>query len=68
MRGHDTCRCPVLSVALPAEVEIAKRPDGSDWLLGSGGFGKVGAACRRSACLHCLLLLVCTQVLCELAV
>jgi hypothetical protein len=25
-----------------AEIEIAKRPDGSDWLLGSGGFGKVG--------------------------
>jgi hypothetical protein len=26
----------------PEEIEIAKRPDGSDWLLGSGGFGRVG--------------------------
>lgn len=24
-----------------AELEICKRPDGSDWELGSGGFGKV---------------------------
>ena len=28
----------------PAEIEICKRPDGSDWELGSGGFGKVCSA------------------------
>lgn len=26
-----------------AEIEICKRPDGTDWELGAGGFGKVGA-------------------------
>lgn len=25
----------------PAEIEICKLPDGSDWLLGEGNFGKV---------------------------
>jgi len=30
-----------------AELEIAKRPDGSDWELGSGGFGKVYKALRH---------------------
>lgn len=25
----------------PDEIEICKRPDGSDWLLGQGNFGKV---------------------------
>ena len=31
--------CPLLPDAA-AEIEIAKRPDGSPWELGSGGFGK----------------------------
>ncbi|KAI7837019.1 hypothetical protein COHA_009097 [Chlorella ohadii] len=31
----------------PEELEIAKRPDGSDWVLGSGGFGKVFKALRH---------------------
>jgi hypothetical protein len=26
---------------VPAEIQILKRPDGSDWQLGSGGFGTV---------------------------
>lgn len=26
----------------PDEIEICKRPDGKDWLLGEGSFGKVG--------------------------
>ena len=38
--GPTNGRHPLL--AHRAEIEIAKRPDGSDWLLGSGGFGKVG--------------------------
>ncbi|EFN54023.1 hypothetical protein CHLNCDRAFT_136066 [Chlorella variabilis] len=28
----------------PSEIQIAKRPDGSDWELGSGGFGKARLA------------------------
>lgn len=31
----------------PAEVEIVKRPDGSPWQLGSGGFGTVYKALRN---------------------
>ena len=27
------------------QIEICKRPDGSDWELGAGAFGKVWAAC-----------------------
>lgn len=30
----------------PEEIEIAKRPDGTDWILGQGGFGKVYKAMR----------------------
>lgn len=26
----------------PSEVEFCRRPDGSDWLLGEGSYGKVG--------------------------
>lgn len=26
----------------PSEIVICKRPDGTDWEIGSGGFGKVG--------------------------
>ncbi|KAI7838603.1 hypothetical protein COHA_007611 [Chlorella ohadii] len=33
----------------PDEIEICKRPDGSDWELGSGGFGKVYKALRHGA-------------------
>lgn len=50
---------------LSADLEIAKRPDGSDWVLGSGGFGKVGRPSARfgldflcaGACLHSVHLL-----------
>ncbi|KAL4437438.1 hypothetical protein ABPG75_004577 [Micractinium tetrahymenae] len=31
----------------PDELEVVKRPDGSDWLLGSGGFGKVYKGLRH---------------------
>ncbi|KAL4437441.1 hypothetical protein ABPG75_004580 [Micractinium tetrahymenae] len=31
----------------PSEIQIVKRPDGSDWSLGSGGFGKVYKALRH---------------------
>ena len=39
------------------QIEICKRPDGSDWELGAGAFGKVRAACMaqhipHSACRH----------------
>lgn len=38
---RDLSGCvPLLNLA-PAEIEICRRPDGSDWELGSGGFGKV---------------------------
>lgn len=37
---QPTCCRPLVF----AEIEICKRPDGSDWELGSGGFGKVGGA------------------------
>ena len=31
----------------PDEIEICKRPDGSEWILGTGSFGQVrGAGCR----------------------
>lgn len=30
-----------------AEIQIAKRPDGSDWELGSGGFGMVYRGLRN---------------------
>jgi hypothetical protein len=30
-----------------AELEIAKRPDGSDWMIGSGAFGQVYKAFRN---------------------
>jgi len=30
-----------------AEIQVMKRPDGSDWELGSGGFGKVFKALRN---------------------
>ena len=33
-----------LHLLVSAEIEICKRPDGSDWELGTGGFGKVGGA------------------------
>ncbi|PRW39362.1 serine threonine- kinase [Chlorella sorokiniana] len=33
----------------PEEIEICKRPDGSDWELGTGGFGKVYKALRHGA-------------------
>ena len=33
--------CLLLPPRLP-EIGISRRPDGSDWVLGSGGFGKVG--------------------------
>lgn len=36
-----------------AEIEICKRPDGSDWELGSGGFGKVGSAANVSQNCFC---------------
>lgn len=26
----------------PSEIEFCRRPDGSDWLLGEGSYGKVG--------------------------
>lgn len=32
----------------PDEITILKRPDGSDWLLGSGGFGKVYKGTRHN--------------------
>ncbi|KAL4421913.1 hypothetical protein ABPG77_005197 [Micractinium sp. CCAP 211/92] len=31
----------------PDELEVAKRPDGSDWLLGTGGFGRVYKGLRH---------------------
>lgn len=34
---------------LHAEITIVKRPDGSDWCLGSGGFGRVGYPWRGRA-------------------
>ncbi|KAL4419356.1 hypothetical protein ABPG77_001583 [Micractinium sp. CCAP 211/92] len=33
----------------PREIEICRRPDGSEWELGSGGFGKVYKALRHGA-------------------
>ena len=30
----------------PGEIKICKRPDGSEWLLGAGSFGKVRFSCR----------------------
>jgi serine/threonine protein kinase len=33
----------------PEEIEYMKRPDGSDWELGTGGFGKVYKALRNGA-------------------
>ena len=38
--GMSPARLP----CLPAEIDIAQRPDGSPWELGSGGFGKVSRA------------------------
>jgi len=49
----------------PAEVEIAKRPDGSDWVLGSGGFGKVGQHCSATVRLTCRV--SCTYYRCHAA-
>ena len=37
----------------PAEIVICKRPDGSDWLLGVGAFGKVRIRCCCDHRLHC---------------
>lgn len=32
------------------DVKICRRPDGSLWKLGSGGFGTVSASCCPAAC------------------
>jgi hypothetical protein len=35
----------------PSEIVICKHPDGSDWEIGSGGFGKVrDRGCLRNCC------------------
>ena len=39
------CMCPPhFAATRPAEIEVCKRPDGSDWVLGSGAFGRVSEA------------------------
>lgn len=52
----------------PTEIEIAKHPDGSDWEIGHGGFGKVrpvrerhvfNAAGRMSHVERCSAMLTC---------
>ena len=53
---------PPFSPAAAADIQIVKRSDGSDWSLGSGGFGKVGCrwfainyvftCCSQCSCLH----------------
>ena len=35
------CEWPIEEQIDPSEIEFCKRPDGSDWLLGSGNFGRV---------------------------
>lgn len=44
----EDCRIP------PEEIEVMKRPDGSPWQLGAGGFGTVGAADAGGAVLGAL--------------
>ena len=34
------------------DVKICRRPDGSLWKLGSGGFGTVSASCCPECCLY----------------
>ena len=41
----------------PSEVLVCKRPDGSDWLLGTGSFGQVG--CHQPASHAFAKLLLC---------
>lgn len=38
-----------------AQVSICRRPDGSEWLLGQGSYGKVGPACPTIAASACWL-------------
>ena len=38
----------------PSEITICKRPDGSDWCLGGGQYGKVGDQGLGHACKACL--------------
>ena len=43
VRGEALRPCPARYLSA-AELEIVKRPDGTDWALGSGGFGTVRCA------------------------
>ena len=49
----------------PSEIVICKRPDGSDWLLGQGNFGKVGLRRiplqGRQVLTQCLVCVVCIR-------
>ena len=44
----------------PAEIEICKRPDGTEWLLGSGSFSRVYKGLRRGVQEVAVKKLVCT--------
>jgi hypothetical protein len=46
--GHAEYEVPFSDWEIdPKDIEIMKRPDGSEWELGAGGFGKVYKALRN---------------------
>lgn len=47
MRLCSLTVCSTVRRSRAAELQLARRPDGSDWLIGSGGFGRVYKALRN---------------------
>lgn len=52
----------------PAEIELLKRPDGSTWELGSGGFGRVYKALRNGAQVVAVKVIPVSQPCCMLVI